>query len=333
MRVDADAEHEFFRVNGARILADGTLAVVNSGSQDILFYNQQGDLQSVVGGEGDGPEEFRFPAWVRALPGDSLLVFDSRLRRLSVISPERRIARSARLEGSLLNANLVGVLDNGRVVIGNLTIVPPASSEPQVSDTELLLFDVEGVRVGKVGDFPAGRFVLRGERGLANVVFDPFTTFAVIGTEIWVGTGRDYEVRMVDGGGETTRIARWWGPDRTVTAADRERWADERVSSARTPEERERAREDASQAVFADHRAAYGLLWAARNGDLWIREFQPWPSDSLRWLVLDSAGRPKAHVRTPSRLRVFDVLDDWIAGVVDDDFDVTHVVLYQLVKE
>ena len=39
--VDADAEHEFFRVNGARILADGTLAVVNSGSQEIFFYDQQ----------------------------------------------------------------------------------------------------------------------------------------------------------------------------------------------------------------------------------------------------------------------------------------------------
>ena len=236
---------------------------------------------TIAGGDGEGPEEFRFLGSVAALPGDSLLVFDSSLRRLSVISPERRISRSARLEGSVLNVNLEGVLDSGHVVIGNLRLVFPEGATPQTSDIELLLFDVDGVLVRKVGDFPARRYV-RNERGITIPVFDGLTAFAVTETGIWVGTGREYEVRMVDEDGETTRIARWWGPDRTVTAADRERWADERMSRAETPEERDLEQEIASQAVFAERRAGYIGLEEARNGDLWIQDYQPWPSDSVR---------------------------------------------------
>ncbi len=330
---DASPEHEFFRVNGARILTDGTLVVVNSGSQQVLFFDQQGNLENVVGGDGDGPEEFRFPVWALPLPGDSLLVFDRRVRRLSVISPERRIVRSARLEGSPVNSNLEGVLDSRQVVLTNLVVTMPAGAEPQENETELLLYDLDGVLVRKIGDFAGVRFVALEGRPLVNVVFDALTSFAAGGTGIWIGTGRDYQVRMVDDGGKTTLISRWWGPDRTVTSSDRERWREERIADAETAEERERARERASQTVFAERRAAYGSLWSARSGDLWIREYQPWPSDTLEWLVLDAVGHPKARVHTPRGLRVFDILDDRIVGAMDDDLDVAHVVVFQLVKE
>ena len=50
------------------------------------------------------------------------------------------------------------------------------------------------------------------------------------------------------------------------------------------------------------------LMWfretgRSRNGDLWIQDYQPWPSDTVRWSVLDAVGRPKAVVRTRWALR------------------------------
>jgi hypothetical protein len=328
--VDAQPEHQFFRVNGARLLRDGGVAVVNSGTQEIRFFDASGGLQASTGRDGDGPGEFRFPTGLFALPGDSLLVFDRRLRRISLIGPDHGVSRSATLEGVQPNVFQIGILPGATLLIESMTFTLPSSATPEDGRAELLLFGLDGTQVGRIGDFHERWWVRSGE-SVGNPALGPFTTFAVVGSDVWVGTAEDYEVRSLDRDGTTTRISRWWGPDRAVTAADRGDWLAARLAEADEAEQAS-VREAAASQVFADEKAAYyGILGMRRN--LWIMGFQPFPEETRRWLILDDQGRPRAFVIAPSTFRVRDVVDGRVAGTIDDQLGVEHVVIYRIVKE
>ena len=77
-------ENQLYRVRGALRLEDGRIAVANDGSQEIRIYGPSGDLQNRYGGDGEGPGEFRSVMLAGCL-GDSLVVLDRRLRKVSLI--------------------------------------------------------------------------------------------------------------------------------------------------------------------------------------------------------------------------------------------------------
>lgn len=62
--------------------ADGRIFVADRGSNDVKIFDRNGDYLSAFGGEGQGPGEFGRLADL-ALVGDTLVVHDSRNRRLS----------------------------------------------------------------------------------------------------------------------------------------------------------------------------------------------------------------------------------------------------------
>lgn len=84
-------------------------------------------------------------------------------------------------------------------------------------------------------------------------MFKTSSASRVIGCEPASGF-RANELRQVDALGDLVRIARWWSPDRALTAADRDGWLEERLSTATTPEQGARVRAVGERAVFAEER-------------------------------------------------------------------------------
>lgn len=80
---EGEEPYQLDRARGSVRLDDGRIVVADGGSQELRFFDKSGRYLKAVGGDGEGPGEFRFPARVRKVGGDSLLVWDQRLQRVS----------------------------------------------------------------------------------------------------------------------------------------------------------------------------------------------------------------------------------------------------------
>ena len=94
---------------------DGQFLVVPGNRQgEVLLFNQSGEYVRVVGRTGQGPGEFSAVIAIQPGLGDSTVVMDAGNRRLAVLDPDFRVARSARVPAI---GAWFGVVNNGEVLI------------------------------------------------------------------------------------------------------------------------------------------------------------------------------------------------------------------------
>jgi hypothetical protein len=116
----------------ARVLLDGRGRYWLTYSNEIpLIYGADGRFLKELGPAGEGPGEYRNPRVGMALPGDSMLVWDSRRGLMFVIDPELRATRSIVPGGSVYALALgewprgVFVKRPGRVTPGPVYVPQP----------------------------------------------------------------------------------------------------------------------------------------------------------------------------------------------------------------
>lgn len=93
-RADAVLPREFSQIRGVRELADGRVLVTDWVDEVVLVADLRSGTVRQIGGKGSGPKEYRLPASLLPLPGDSTLLVDQGNERLAVIGPDLTIARS-----------------------------------------------------------------------------------------------------------------------------------------------------------------------------------------------------------------------------------------------
>ena len=91
---EGNPNQEFVRPVDATRLSNGDLVVADVGHGAMRWYDQDGVHLEDVGGAGEGPGEFRWMSWIDSWGGDSVMIYDPALRRLSVFGPDRTLARS-----------------------------------------------------------------------------------------------------------------------------------------------------------------------------------------------------------------------------------------------
>lgn len=92
-------EYQLFAVEGASVLSNGWIAVVNGGTQEIRFFDEEGQYIESTGGRGDGPGEFQMPQLVRPVTGGGeLLIWDLMLNRFTLLGPNGNVLRTVRPE-------------------------------------------------------------------------------------------------------------------------------------------------------------------------------------------------------------------------------------------
>lgn len=80
-----DPAHQLFGVRDARKLPDRTIVVLDEGSKEVRFVDSRGSHLRTVGREGEGPGKYRAFASLTLVGPDSLLVYDYRLGRVTVV--------------------------------------------------------------------------------------------------------------------------------------------------------------------------------------------------------------------------------------------------------
>ncbi|MBX3134063.1 MAG: hypothetical protein KF689_11850 [Gemmatimonadaceae bacterium] len=92
--------------------------VANGAPAEVRQYDTAGRLVARIGRAGAGPGEFRHLTWVAALPGDSLMVLDARLSRVSIFGPAGTYLDAVTLPTTEYGgAQWIGTY-RGRVVVG-----------------------------------------------------------------------------------------------------------------------------------------------------------------------------------------------------------------------
>jgi hypothetical protein len=91
---EATLRHEFIQIRGLVELKDGRVLVTDRLDELVAVADFASGSFTPIGRVGGGPEEYRLPASLIPVPGDSVLLIDEGNNRLVLIGPDLRIKRT-----------------------------------------------------------------------------------------------------------------------------------------------------------------------------------------------------------------------------------------------
>jgi hypothetical protein len=328
---DGPEEYQLYLVTGARVLRNGEIVVVNTGSHELRFYDSAGTYLRALGREGKGPGEFGAPWGMWDLAGDTLAVWDFTLRRLSLFA-DGDFVESSRLERDIFGAVPLGVLADEQLLLNLLDArVPDVGFE--MFEQVVFAFTLDGTFVDTLGRYPARLVGRYGETGLAgSPLFDAEAVLAAGDSAYWVGTGRTHEVTRYDATGAPQLVVRWAGEPMPVPPELVEEYNEHELEGRTNENARRRTRRLQEARPTAEYLPVYDSLVVDRNAALWMRWFAlPWAADA-EWVVFGADGIAAGRLTAPRSFQPLDIGDDYILGATKDELDVEHVRLYDLIK-
>jgi len=337
---DGRGEYLLHCVMAALRLPDGRIVLLNSGTDELRFYDSTGAHLYSAGQDGYGPGEFKngFGMW---LVSDTLVIDDPGQDRLSFFSTSGEYGRTLMLnrEAGSYGVASLGVFSDGsilgRTLVIDINTVPETGMRFSRIDAVHRRHSRDGVVLDSLGVFFLKETLMdTGESSSALVVDAPFGTAAstiVFGEELYYGSSKQYEIQVFTNEGLLTRIYRRPVPNAPVTELDMELYRDDFVGDS--DEFESWARRRVSDLEFPETKPAYGRIKLDALGNIWVDEYRWRRDDAARnWTVFDTAGRMLGVVEVPPRFAITDIGEDYLLGVWYDEMDVSYVRMYRLIK-
>lgn len=323
---------DLFRVVGALRLTDGRIAVANGGSAELVLYDPRDGSVRRLGRKGGGPGEFERIAGLWRAGGDTLLVYDGTLSRVTPLVPDSGFLSPVAVPRGDLDGlvTLRGRLDDGHYAA---LLVPAHHGEPQPG-----LVDVVGrIAWVKPGEEPRpfatlriGQSYVQTSRERTEYTVVPFAPggATVVGADaVHAAATERFEIVSYDTSGAAARVIRRPVPQREVrpadVAAEKARWTANGADAADTE------RRFAAMPIPRQH-PVLARLAAGTDGHLWVAETTADADAPTPWSVFDADGRMIGRAATPPRFRLTDVGADYLLGIATDEDDVEQVVWYRL---
>ncbi len=309
----ADApEAETFSGVYSGFLEPDRFVIGDRGSHEVRVFDLKGHLVRRFGRSGQGPGEFVNIRWVTD-KGDSIVVLDSGLDRVSVFTSRGDFARSfglpvERLEevqwvepfgGGFLLAATTGIDPRQRMGLARDSLQVLLLSSPQGNGSASVV--APWARVGnlwwRVGTIPNKAFTLDA------VVDGPMALAAVSRGTLWFAENEEPKLFSVRQG----------QPPDTISL-------DDGVAPGK---------------VLVDEgpirTRLYEQLVSASDGSLWLSRYDV-DGEDRAWDVLDASGRLVAYLPLPHDLRILDISDNEILARRQDDLGVERVELWRYMR-
>jgi hypothetical protein len=331
-----DTTQLLFRVTRALRLADGRIVVGNGGTNELRFFDPGGRFVRSAGRTGEGPGEFRGLGTVFPYRGDSLLVSDTRLRRLSVFDGHGAFGRSFTVQTSdaLPFASVIGVFHDGSLFgQGFVRTGDGVPSGLQRYDVSFYHLDTLAALLTALPDFPGTDAYFEAfDRGFRvhQALFGRRTWYLAAGHGFYVAANDRYELQRYRMDGTPDRVVRWARAPRPVTEQDVAAERARREEGARSDQARRDAGRIFGQLPRPDTFPAYGAVLVDDSLNLWVGDYVPGSSAPTRWTVFDAAGRVLGTVPNPGGFMPDHIGHDFLLGRWRDELDVEHVRLYGL---
>lgn len=340
--LDGPVEYQLSRVRGALLTPQGHVVVGNGGTGEIRWYDSAGTHLRTVGGEGDGPGEFRDLDAIGY--GDGLIhAWDVRAKRISRFDENGTFLESVGVPATadVFYAPALGFLGDGSMIVslGNDVRAMMNAPEGRHRPPQVHLRVHPDGRADSLATIPGPEADLsRSETGGFS------NQYIVFGARALVAVGSEYVV-VADNEGLSLRVL---GSDGTLLRSIRVPVERVRATADMVEYERERMLDAIPAAITGDSRTSFeesirslaANEWLPQIGDLlvdgsdhiWVERFRVDRDGAARWSVFDPDGRWLGDVETPAGLRIMDISENAIIGLTRDDLDVEYVHVYELVK-
>lgn len=320
---DGPPEYELANVTGALRLEDGTVVVASAISGEIRFYDAAGVHLRSVGRRGGGPGEYRNVSIISPYGADSLLVWDTMLRRGTLLGRDGTLGRTFSapdVSGDILPR---GVFGDGSLV-GQVSVGFRRGDLPN----GVVRHEAEYIRFWPSGpaDTLARLFAEEGYSSPGAYYYGlPFARKAVVaaaGEHLHYGSSDGYEIRTYTLSGDLARIIR---SDRATPISRRDiARALERAGG--------RSREAFSKLSYQETMPAYADMKVDAAGNLWVADYLGPGEDkgAQQWTIFGPQGELRGTFTAPPRFKLHDIGRDYVLANVRDELDVERVVLYRL---
>jgi hypothetical protein len=331
--VEGEEPYMFAGAVFTRTLSDGTIAVVNRQSSTIRLFSADGRFLREIGGDGEGPGEYRTIGGMVVLPGDSLLVWDARLRRFTILGPTVEVAEIRPIQVMGLNESFLGALDDGSVILRWIWITGP----PDPNRNILVRVHRDSARVDTLHDEPIAamkEIMAFGRPRWQRPLFAAEPSYVVDGSNAWLARGATWEAMRLDTAARPDLIVRALRATRAVTTEFFRWYADSVAFQGAAPEaERPEIRRMFDRAGAADSFPAMQGIAIGTDARIWMRQYGiPGEDGEPTWLVVEQDGTPVAWVEVPRRFTPYEYGTDRLLGVGRDSLNVQYVERYRLVR-
>lgn len=318
------------------ILSDETVVGLDRDAKMIHVFAPTGGLIRSVGGEGSGPGEYREPTGLAPYRGDSVVVYDRRLGRATVLSNRGETSRLIPVRIPSPTVQLLGSLDDGSMVVLAGTFTPQGGIWRDTA--ALIRIAAEGGSLDTVGTVPGAEFydaMFRGSRQFGIRPFGRSTIGSAAGRRITINRGDGCDVETLLPSGELVTRARHPCARSPITndvvAADEA----EELAGFRSGEARQFAAAfyEAELRPYPDSAPPYDALLTDASGRIWARKYRvPGDSPPRSWTVFDDEGRWLGEVLVTGGFRLIHVADTTALGQVVDTLGRSHLALRRIDK-
>ncbi len=330
---DGPAAYLFHGVRGAARLEDGSVVVVDGGSQELRAFASDGRHLWTAGGRGAGPGEFREAVAVHRLPGDTLVVHDVTARRLTYFSPRGERLRDVPVNVDPSRGGIAGFFHDGSFLLVELEEGRPAVEGDVargVARYSRHRPDSYGPRL-PLFEQPWAEFigVNMGTRVVSTVrPYGRTGAARVLGGDIYSGQTDVYGFEVRDSTGSVRVSARLPHQPRPISGGDIEELLRTRHELGVPPANLRRYERVRYPAEYP----AWDRMQVRSTGEVWLRSVATpgdavWPAE---WLVFNRTGHFIAIVQTPARLAVREVGHDYLLGVAKDELGIETVQVFEL---
>ena len=336
--IDGPPESQLHRVRGVARLGDGRVVVSNQGSSEIRLYDASGRWIRSIGGEGDGPGEFRLVRGFQIVPPDTVMVFDDRGPRVTTLT----------VDGTIVESRTVS--SPGRPYSPPDHRLSPRRWLDLVASTEIegyqqrtnryVTWSEDSARVDTILAHAGHEYLIYTRhqggkyigRGAIVVPFGGQDLTAIGPGRVALSDGQAYDIAVADLAGRERRVRRVV-ERRAVPPEEVARFVDgyiARYPKDRQPDVRNRFEQVKPASLMPTHAA----LSFDAAGNLWVENYRlPGEAQLPRmWSVFDPEGRWLGDLTLPHGLRVDEIGEAQIAGVERDSLGVEYVKVYQLIK-
>lgn len=346
--------YDFSQVTGALMLGDGSIAVANSATSEIRFFDAAGTFKFASGRQGSGPGEYGAITGMFRTPADSLVVLDILVRRLTVLGPDGGVGRSFSLgglggamvpgaDGSVSMSFPAGLLDDGSLVGVSLGLQINSAREGKFRDSmPAIRFGADGAVLDTLGWFPGiemQQMTLNfGGQSVSTPTGVPLgrnTLIVAARSKVYVATNDAFEVQVREPSGVLTSLIRATGAPRELKPEgiathrkDQIQLMDAQTGTSLPPQLRDQMVEHLNTITYPATLPFIANMLLDDTDHLWVQE-QDQPGDRTpRFAVFDPSGRLQGWVDMPDRFQPTQVRAGKVIGIWRDQDDVEHVRVY-----
>lgn len=325
-----------FRVTALRRLADGRIAVANSGTHQIILLTSTGAVSAVHGREGDGPGEYRGIGGLWVPSPDTLVVYDGG-GRITTLDGAGHVLHTAPV---VVDGEDGAPIVRGRFPSGDYLVYLVrgygAQARAGVSPDSVTFgrYRPADGAFQRLGRLQAGVSYVRNDGATMRVTGLPFAPIGVVaarGDGFWTASGDRFVVDAHDARGRRVLSVRAEAAPAAVEERHREREA-AAIAEGDDPSARQAARRLLDEMPVPTTFPLLDRMLVDADGNVWVREYLVDRDQPARWRVFSPEGRYLSRVMTPAGFQVMEIGRDHVLGVARDEMDEESVRMYALRK-